>query len=90
MRESEIPESKCPWCDHVLDRALDPNGDATPKPGDIAVCGACTSILQFDDNLMFSKVPDEDISQYMDEHPELIEYQRIMREMDRTKLGSFR
>lgn len=89
MRESELPASKCPWCEHVLDRALDPTGDATPKPGDLSVCGACTSILQFDDDLMLVKVSDENLSQCMDEHPELIEYQRIMREMNRTKFGSF-
>ena len=50
----DVPEMKCPLCEHALDRAtMDPrNPDALPpQPGDVSVCLYCAAFLVFTETL---------------------------------------
>ena len=48
--ETRLPDSRCPYCDTVLDTAGSATG-ATPSPGDITVCVCCASPLTFGPDL---------------------------------------
>jgi len=47
-----VPDSGCPNCGKVLDRASETLREKKkPKPGDCSVCMYCCAVLVFDDNL---------------------------------------
>ncbi len=54
------PEARCPACLTTLSGAKDPEGTATPKPGDGSVCVYCTAALIFNSDLTLRVMrPDE-------------------------------
>lgn len=44
-------EARCPACFRRVDGATDPLNNSTPKPGDVSVCGYCTALCVFNDDL---------------------------------------
>jgi hypothetical protein len=48
---TEVKPSLMPCCGYMVDSASDPNGDATPEPGDFSICLRCGAILQFGPDL---------------------------------------
>lgn len=48
----EVPESKCPACGHVVDRATLPGDESvSPRAGDFSVCIECGGVLVFRSDL---------------------------------------
>ena len=49
MDDHVTPESRCPYCGHRFNRAanIDDADDRGPAPGDITICIACASILEY-------------------------------------------
>jgi hypothetical protein len=47
IRDQRLAKTCCPVCRAQLDAASDPEGDATPKPGDYSVCAYCVAVLRF-------------------------------------------
>ena len=43
--------ARCPACFRRVDGATDPINDAMPKSGDLSVCGYCTTLCVFNDDL---------------------------------------
>lgn len=57
-RQSTVPESACPNCNKVMDRATSIRKDnAVPDSGSISICINCTSILIYNDDLQLELLP---------------------------------
>jgi len=85
LRDSRVPEGRCPWCGHRFDAAMaaDPKKpDATPKPGDVSVCISCASILVFTAQLTLrAAMPGE-----IEVTPEMRRAQQAVRALDRRRM----
>src|SRR4051812_6741916 len=44
---TEIKTERLPCCGDMVDSVGDPNGDASPEPGDFSICLRCGAVLQF-------------------------------------------
>lgn len=75
----------CPECG-VKINAAGTNKDIKPKPGDISVCGECTSYLVFDDNLKLKSMTMDDIVDLApDELYQLTLYRKQIQEFNAQK-----
>ncbi len=65
-RYSPIPLTACPWCGKKSSRAwaLDPEGDARPKPGDFSMCLSCGNVYVFTSDLGARKPEPDEIPEY--------------------------
>lgn len=85
LRDTHMPECRCPWCGHKLDSAMaaDPaDPDATPSPGDATVCISCAQILVFTPELTLrASMPGE-----IPMTPALRRAQQVVRALDRRKM----
>lgn len=82
LRDSQIPKCQCPWCGHILDRAMSANPkkpNATPRPGDVTICISCAQILVFANDLTVrASAPGE-----IELTPAMRRAQQAVRELDR-------
>jgi hypothetical protein len=85
LRDTRMPECRCPWCHHLLDSAMaaDPKDrDATPSPGDVTVCISCAQILVITADLTLrASMPGE-----IEITPALRRAQVLVRRLDRRKM----
>lgn len=82
-KDTELPESTCPFCDNRLDHATSPTG-LSPSPGDISVCINCASPLIFDQELKPRIIAKKELDGFSSEEREMLEkYQRVIRALDR-------
>lgn len=52
MTESIVPQSACPNCNRLMDRATGVSDqNAVPKPGDLTLCISCAAISRYGDQL---------------------------------------
>ncbi len=86
MRDDIImPPEACPGCGYVMDRACNPLGDRTPRPGDVTMCIACGDILRIGPGLsLLAMTPLEEIVVRM-EHPELARIERAREQVIRKR-----
>jgi len=83
---TDIPKSRCPFCGYLSEEASAP-GDASPKPGHVAVCISCASVLVFNDDLRLrAMTPTEFADLHPDSRDEISLIQRGIRMLDRRKL----
>jgi len=63
MRDHIIPESKCPYCEHKMDRSLNAEvgQDCKPSPGSISICLRCNKIAIFTEGLQQRKPTPEEL-----------------------------
>ena len=52
------PGQVCPSCGGKLEAHTDAYGEATAKPGDVAICVYCAELLRFDEQLHVRAVDD--------------------------------
>lgn len=84
--ETQVPETRCPYCDGVLDAASSANG-ATPSPGDLSVCIHCASALTFDAELRLRVLTQAEMRELDPEIAKVLRrYMRAVRSADR-RLG---
>jgi hypothetical protein len=92
-RLTQLPPSRCPFCDALLDGASSLGG-WHPEPGDLSVCIICASILRFDAALHVEPVTPDALRALEAQEPDLIAklraYQRVVRQLDRRKLDERR
>jgi len=81
MRENQLPECQCPYCEAKLDTATDLKTNVMPKPGDISVCINCAQVLVFADDLTLRKPQPGEITMT----PEIELYQKAVRGLDRRR-----
>lgn len=54
--------SYCPCCDHRLDASFEAKGqNIDPKPGDLSICIYCLAILEYQKDLTFKELLEEDL-----------------------------
>lgn len=87
---TDLPENRCPLCGYRVDAASAP-GEASPNPGDSAVCMSCASVLVFDESLRLRKMSrDEFTGLHPESRKEISLIQRGIRMLDRRRLkGSY-
>jgi hypothetical protein len=74
LRDTLHRTSLCPSCGHTLNgsMAADPkNPDATPSPGDLAVCISCARLLTYNLDLSVRLATDQELEAAIAETPEL-------------------
>jgi len=59
MKDTKIPEQKCPYCGFKMDGTTSAFGDCDATPGAMSICYECTKVSIFDDNLMM-RLPTEE------------------------------
>lgn len=62
-QEVSVPESACPVCYRVHDRATGLLEDATPSPGDLSICVRCGAILEYNEDLHLGCVDQKKLQQ---------------------------
>jgi hypothetical protein len=71
-------ETRCPYCDHLLDGAWSFEG-ATPSPGDLSVCINCAKALVFSDDLRLQPLTVEEFATLnSEEQHNLRQHQRLI------------
>ena len=48
-----MPETTCPACNKALDAVTPMEEGITPSPGDLSICGYCSTVLQYADDMTF-------------------------------------
>lgn len=83
-----VPEHKCPYCSHALNRVSIPGPDPVPEPepGDATVCINCSAVLVFGPDLTVHKPTDEEIVDLAGS-PSLLEAMRFVGEYQKMKYG---
>ena len=72
-------DEHCPYCHAELTATSDTTGRASPKPGDLALCGDCGGMLIFDDRLHQRCATQEELDALgEEERRDLREAQRII------------
>jgi hypothetical protein len=83
MKDTRVPESRCPFCDAKLDGASSFEG-AVPSPGDASVCVLCASALVFQDDLTVRMMTPAEWAELPDGFKDEIRLmQRAVRSVDR-------
>lgn len=57
----QLPKSKCPHCENLLDDATGVGHKDVPSSGDFTICFYCATWLIFNDDLTLRLVEDVDI-----------------------------
>lgn len=63
--EQVIPQSICPSCGYLGDRAMGVTTKAPPVPGDLSICVECHALAFFDDDLRQREPTPEEITELM-------------------------
>ena len=88
-KDTQLPESRCPYCNYKLDAAGSPEG-ATPSEGDWTVCLQCASPLVFNSDLNVRKPTVVDLAELKADKvtTEMINsFQRVVRAIDRRNIS---
>lgn len=86
-RDTRHAATRCPFCDHRLDTAGNPEG-ATPSPGDVSVCISCASPLLYEEGLRLRAMTSAEFNNLdVEIKANVRRYQQIIRRMDRTGMG---
>lgn len=51
MKDTKIPEQKCPYCGYMMDETSSAFGDYDPGAGAMSICFECVKVSIFDDDL---------------------------------------
>ncbi len=71
-RTTEVPDSMCPTCFYVMDRATGAyEDDIAPSKGDVSICAKCGTLLIFDENLHLTEMSETDITELKCKHPDV-------------------
>lgn len=86
-RSTEMPVSRCPYCDKPLDAASAPGRG--PKRGDVSVCIFCAGVMQFDAELRLVRLSSAELREINRDNPRLAAQLVLMRfavrELDRRQ-----
>lgn len=91
-RGSIVPESACPSCNKVMDRATSISEDyAVPTPGSLSICICCGELLEYSSSLHLQMLSKETLEEVKIKAPkiyrQLIKAQRMVRR--RNKEGDY-
>jgi hypothetical protein len=82
---TDLPPDHCPVCGYRIEAASAPQ-QASPSPGDLAVCMACASVSRFDNRLRLHEMTQRDIFDlHPDNRDEILLVQRGIRMLDRRR-----
>jgi hypothetical protein len=81
-RDTKVPETRCPYCDHYLDAAGDPKGVRGPQEGDLSVCISCAQVLVFTADLTVRKPTLVELHE-AEADPMVRRFQEAVRQIDR-------
>lgn len=85
-KSTQLPASRCPYCDVDLDAAGSYEGK-TPDPGDLTVCVSCASLLAYGDDMRLRKVVPADLADLPEDAKQIVRtYQQAVRGIDRRGL----
>lgn len=60
MKTTIVQSNPCPVCKTNLNATS--HRDAAPKPGDVSICFYCTTVLEFNNDLLTIQLTDEKFS----------------------------
>jgi len=87
MVSTEIGESHCPFCGHVLQLATSLHG-STPAPGCVAICYSCANPLVFEDSMRMRAMTPTEFAALPDAALATVHgYQQRVRQRDRRRLA---
>lgn len=76
MRNTKLPNPKCPACSTVMEGAVDPTGNEVAKPGAISLCFSCGHLMAFTETMGLRDLNDEEMLAIAGD-PDLIKLQKV-------------
>lgn len=61
--------TRCPYCEHEIDRASHVDGHAMPKEGELSICMYCVQVMQFDADLLPHSITPAALQAIYDDQP---------------------